>query len=118
MDKIDANQLMKLSCDIYLTSHCGKMSVSQLSGLYWLCNNLGPYWDASLIQNVERRLVELLRHEIATQKQLDGDFDADVPEGLQTVSLSDISLIERYYENSPELLQKSQHQREVLSLID
>jgi hypothetical protein len=40
---------------------------------------------------MEDRLVSLLLHEIAVQKKLDGDLDADVPEGLQTWSLNEIN---------------------------
>ena len=63
------------------------MSCNKLSGLYWLCSNLGPYWDRMTISKMEDRLVSLLRYELEIQKKIENDFDADVPEGLQTVSL-------------------------------
>ena len=97
MENIDSSQLMKLSCDFYLGEQLPKMSCTQISGLYWLCCNLGPYWEAGIINKAELRLIELLRIEIATQKKFDGDFDADIPEGLQTMALNDILLIEKYY---------------------
>lgn len=85
MEKIDSSQLMRLSCDLYLSDQLPSMSCTKLSGLYWLCCNLGPYWDPATIQKAENRLIELLRIEIATQKKFDGDYDADIPEGLQTM---------------------------------
>ena len=108
---------MRLSCDFYLAEQLPNMACSQISGLYWLCCNLGPYWDSSIITKAENRLIELLRIEIATQKKFDSDYDADIPEGLQTMSLTDILLIEKYYQNDSGLQNCSRNQRELLNLI-
>ena len=45
IESIDTSQLMQMSCELYLNDLCTQMSCSQISGLYWLCSNLGPYWD-------------------------------------------------------------------------
>jgi hypothetical protein len=50
--------------------------------MYWLCRNLGAFWDHTTLQPLEARLIELLTNEVALQHKLDGDYDADVPEGL------------------------------------
>lgn len=100
MESIDSSQLMQLSCELYLLESCTQMSCSQISGLYWLCANLGPYWDQNLIYRVETRLEEFLRKEIETQKKYEDDNDADLPEGLITISLNDLLFIERCYQNS------------------
>jgi hypothetical protein len=47
-----------------------------------------------MVANSEKRLLELLRIEIATQKKFEGDVDSDIPEGLQTLKVNDILLIE------------------------
>lgn len=49
MGKIDSSQLMQLTCSIYLNDTVVGMSFSQLGGFYWLCSNLGPYWDVQTI---------------------------------------------------------------------
>ena len=64
MESIDAGQIMKLSSDLYLKNTCISMTFNQLSGLYWLCKNLGPFWDSELMSRMEMRLVELLEKEI------------------------------------------------------
>jgi hypothetical protein len=99
MEKIDSTQVMKLSCEFYLGNLLPLMSVNKISGLYWLCCNLGQYWDEAIVAKAESRLIDLLRIEISTQKKYDGDLDADIPEGLQTMSLNDLLLIEKYYQN-------------------
>ena len=64
MDKIDSGEIMRLSSDFYLKNTCISMTSDQLSGLYWLCKNLGPFWDQELLSRMEMRLVELLEKEI------------------------------------------------------
>ena len=59
---------MQLSSDFYLMDACIKMDSYQLSSLYWLCRNLGPYWQPDLVSRMEMRLVELLQKEIEVQK--------------------------------------------------
>ena len=56
---------------------------------------------------MEARLVYLLENEIAIQKQLEKGADVDVPEGLQTWTLSNIELIDNYYSFDEGLLSKS-----------
>jgi len=65
MGKIDSSQLMQLSCQLYLKNICKQMSPVQLAGLYWLCKNLGAYWDPETLASMETRLVYLLENEIA-----------------------------------------------------
>ena len=66
---------------------------------------------------MEDRLVSLLLHEIAVQKKLDGDLDADVPEGLQTWSLNEINGLAQLYEGENLLLSHSKRANEILNLI-
>jgi|TARA_B110000285_G_C14786047_1_gene450795 hypothetical protein len=50
-----------------------------------------------MVYKAETRLLEFLREEIETQKKYEEDYDADVPEGLITISLNDLLFIERCY---------------------
>jgi hypothetical protein len=56
---------------------------------------------------MEARLIYLLENEIAIQKQLEKDVEVDVPEGLQTWTLSNIELIDDYYSLDEGLLSNS-----------
>ena len=56
---------------------------------------------------MEARLIYLLENEIAIQKQLEKDVEVDVPEGLQTWTLSNIELIDNYYSLDEGLLSNS-----------
>lgn len=88
--KIDTSQLMELTQKLYLKQACPRMNSVQMSGFYWLCQSLGSGWDTATLNAVETRLIELLQEEIEVQKQLDSNIDEDVPEGLQTWTLSNI----------------------------
>lgn len=62
--------------------------------MFWLQSNLGQSeWQANVVSLLEARLLHLLNHEIELQKKLEKDLDADVPEGLQTWTLSDLNSI-------------------------
>lgn len=108
---------MKLSCDLYLQNNCGGLGSNQMSGLYWLCSNLGPHWEKNMLQSMENRLVELLREEIQMQKKYDGDYDSDVPEGTLVVSMSDMDVIGKYYDVDQQLQSLSQRKGEIKNLI-
>ena len=101
---------MKLACEIHLKSLCPRMSFSQISGLFWLCRCLGPYWDRDLIDICEQRMIGLMKQEIALQEKLEKDYDADVPEGLQTLSINDVDFIELLYKNDANFLQYTPRQ--------
>jgi hypothetical protein len=61
---------------------------------------------------METRLIDLLENEVVIQKQLEKETEAaDVPEGLQTWTLSNIDLIENYYHYDEDLLTKSKNRK-------
>ena len=61
------------------------------------------YWDSSIIDPLEERISKLLRHELTIQKSLEKDAEADVSEGLQTMSIHDLEVVEHYYNVDPNL---------------
>ena len=65
---------------------------------------------------MEARLITLLRNEIDLQKRLETDYDADVPEGLQSLRKDEIELMENYYKTNSELQSATTRSKEVLSL--
>ena len=56
-----------------------------------------------MIEALEERISKLLRHELTIQKSLDKDVEANVSEGLQTMSIHDLEVIEHYYNVDPNL---------------
>lgn len=90
VEQIDGGKVMQVACQTHLKGLGPTMSVHQIASVFWLSRNLGPYWDKDLISSYEERLVELMMEEIKVQKRLERDMDADVPEGLQTMNLSDV----------------------------
>ena len=95
---------MKLTCDLYLIQNTYGMSCSQITGVYWLCQNLGNYWDSQIINKMEQRLIYLLDFEIEQQKKLEKEYENyDVKEGLQTMNIYDIKMIDNYYKMDGEL---------------
>lgn len=58
----------------------------------------------------------MLRYEIELQKRLETDYDADVPEGLQSLRKDEIVLIENYYKTNSELQTTTSRSKEILSL--
>jgi hypothetical protein len=79
--------------------------------------NLHGYWDSSIVEPLEERISKLLRHELTIQKSLEKDTEADVSEGLQTMSIHDLEVVEHYYNVDPNLQEVSKRQREILKLI-
>ncbi len=72
--------------------------MNQIAGLYWVYRNLpGYYWQPEVIDAVEERVSKLLRQEISMQKSLDKDHMANNKEGLQSMSIHDLEVIEHYY---------------------
>ena len=69
-----------------------------------------------MVSKMEQRLIHLLRYEIELQKKLEIDYDADVPEGLQSLKKEEVELIENYYKTNTELQNATSRSREVLSL--
>ena len=118
MKKIDSSQLMKLSCNLYLNQLADTMTPLQISGMYWLCRNLGQYWEQTTLERMESRLIQLLLQEIDMQKKLEGDLDADVPEGLQLWTLSDLNAIANLYEMDEELKHKSKKMKQIKQLMN
>jgi hypothetical protein len=59
----------------------------------------------------------LLREELLIQKNLEKDYSADVPEGLQTLNLQDLEVLEHYYNIDEGLRQNSKQSKELLKLI-
>ena len=51
-----------------------------------------------------------MKQEIALQEKLEKDYDADVPEGLQTLSINDVDFIEMLYKNDANFLQYTPRQ--------
>ena len=67
------------------------MTCSQIAGVYWLCKNLGNYWESKIIDKMEQRLIYLLEFEIEQQKKLEKEYENyDLKEGLQTMNINDI----------------------------
>jgi hypothetical protein len=69
------------------------------------------------VEPLEERISKLLRHELTIQKSLEKDTEADVSEGLQTMSIHDLEVVEHYYNVDPNLQEVSKRQREILKLI-
>jgi hypothetical protein len=69
--------------------------------------NLHGYWDSSIVEPLEERISKLLRHELTIQKSLEKDTEADVSEGLQTMSIHDLEVVEHYYNVDPNLQEVS-----------
>ena len=83
------------------------LSFNEISGLFWIYRNLHGYWDSSIIDPLEERISKLLRHELTIQKSLEKDVDANVTEGLQTMSIHDLEVVEHYYNVDPNLQEVS-----------
>ena len=83
------------------------LSFNEISGLYWIYRNLHGYWDSSIIDPLEESISKLLRHELTIQKSLEKDVDANVTEGLQTMSIHDLEVVEHYYNVDPNLQEVS-----------
>ena len=83
------------------------LSFNEISGLFWIYRNLHGYWDSSIIDPLEERISKLLRHELTIQKSLEKDVDANVSEGLQTMSIHDLEVVEHYYNVDPNLQEVS-----------
>ena len=75
------------------------MSLRDLTGVYWVAHSIGTgeAYNQITLDLLEERLSKLLRQELLIQKKLEKDQEADVPEGLQSMSLSDLEVIEHYY---------------------
>lgn len=56
-------------------------------------------FNPTTVDLLEERLSKLLREELLIQKNLENDLEADVPEGLQTMSVHDLEVIEHFYQN-------------------
>ena len=61
------------------------------------------YWDSQIVEPLEERISKLLRHELTIQKSLEKDLETDATEGLQTMSIHDLEVIEHYYNVDPNL---------------
>lgn len=83
------------------------LSFNEISGLFWIYRNLHGYWDSSIIDPLEERISKLLRHELTIQKSLEKDVDTNVSEGLQTMSIHDLEVVEHYYNVDPNLQEVS-----------
>lgn len=90
LGEINTSQVMKFTCDHYLKDCCDRLTAGQVSGVYWLCRNLGPYWEKDFLQKLESKLIAMCRHEIDLQSRLEKQYDDDVPEGLQTLRVRDL----------------------------
>ena len=97
LDKVDARQLMSLSFDKYLDDVTMNLMFSQIAGLYWMCANF-QYWEQSNLKSLENRAIDLMRKEVEIQNKLEQEYEADVPEGLQTMRQADVESVLRYYE--------------------
>lgn len=95
------------------------MSIHQISSLYWIYANIGgsASFNQTSVDATEERLSKLLREEILLQKELDQDVEADVKEGLQTMSVSDLEVIEFFYQDNYNLKEVSKRSKEILNLI-
>jgi hypothetical protein len=56
-----------------------------------------------MVDPLEERISKLLRHELTIQKSLEKDTEANVSEGLQTMSIHDLEVVEHYYNVDPNL---------------
>lgn len=51
-----------------------------------------------MIFKIEQRLIYLLNNEIDQQKKLENEYDNyDIKEGLQTMNINDVRMIDNYY---------------------
>ncbi len=58
-----------------------------------------------------------MRQELLIQKNLEKDLEADVPEGLQTMNVNDLEVIEHFYNTDGSLKETSKRQKEIMKLI-
>ena len=56
-----------------------------------------------MVDPLEERISKLLRHELTIQKSLEKETEANVSEGLQTMSIHDLEVVEHYYNVDPNL---------------
>ena len=87
---------MSVVSDYGLKRSVDKMRFSQVSGVYWLCKSMHS-WNNDLVTTLESHAVKLLKKEIQIQNELEKDYEADVPEGLQTMRLADVQMVLNYY---------------------
>mmetsp|Transcript_9257 Transcript_9257/g.15564 ORF Transcript_9257/g.15564 Transcript_9257/m.15564 type:complete len:85 (-) Transcript_9257:138-392(-) len=83
---------MKLVDQLFISSQIQSFSMHQIAGILWLAHNMG-YMERTMMTRAEERMIKLMNEEIKIQKQIENDYDLDVPEGLQTMNLDDIKFI-------------------------
>ena len=88
-----------------------------ISGFYWTYHNMNQVWEEPIIDKMEEVISNLLREELLLQKQLEHEIDQDLKEGLQTMNVYDLEVIEHYYNTDENLMNTSKRQREILKLI-
>lgn len=117
--QINSQQLLKLCSERHLKQACPTMHFTQISSVYWLYAYLDEEWsDLALLAQLEGRVVELLEKEIQLQRTIERESEKEIGEGLQTMSVEDVSTIENFYQKSEELRKKSQNLNKVLKLIE
>jgi len=102
-EQIDTQTLLSYTNKHVFHPVVADLSFNEISGLFWIYRNLHGYWDSSMIDPLEERISKLLRHELTIQKSLEKDAEADVSEGLQTMSIHDLEVVEHYYNVDPNL---------------
>ncbi|TNV84738.1 hypothetical protein FGO68_gene16543 [Halteria grandinella] len=116
-DQIDTRILIKFTNEIAIDKSIPQLSILQISGLYWIYHNLGGLYDSSVIEKFEERISRLLRSEIQMQKSLDAQVESEASEGLQTMNVNDLEVIEHYYNTDTQLIEVSKRHKELLKLI-
>ena len=102
-EQIDTQTLLNYSNKQVFLPVVQDLSFNEISGLFWIYRNLHGYWESSIVEPLEERISKLLRQELTIQKSLDKDVEADVQEGLQTMNIHDLEVIEHYYNIDPNL---------------
>eukprot|EP00347_Sterkiella_histriomuscorum_P015336 403357409 len=119
MEQVDTQQLIQFTNNLVFNNEIPSLSLHQLSGLFWVYGSIGGQqsFNQTSVDLIEERLSKLLRQELLLQKNLENDNEADVREGLQTMNVKDLEVIEHYYNQDVNLKEVSKRQKEILKLI-
>ncbi|CDW74326.1 UNKNOWN [Stylonychia lemnae] len=119
LEIIDSHQLIQVSNQLVFNNELPKLTIHQISGLFWIFSNIGgsASFNQVTVDIAEERLSKLMREELLLQKNLEKDVEANVREGLQTMSVHDLEVIDYLYNNDINLKEVSKRSKEIQKLI-
>jgi len=119
LESVDSQALVTLTNQMLVNHEIPRLSLFQVSCLFWIYAQIGGEnsFNPTTVALLEERLSLLLRQELIIQKNLEKDMEADVQEGLQTMNVKDLEVIEHVYATDPNLKEISKRQKEITKLI-